>query len=107
MRLIDADLLINCIIKSLDKALLKGAIREKGFEVYALTKFIEIVDAVPTEDPVKHGKWADKPTGKYRKMQTWCSECGQPNGIGGIKSNRHKPYCPNCGAKMEGEGYEN
>ena len=51
--------------------------------------------------PVVHGKWADKPTGRYRQMQSWCSACGRNSGIGGIKSNQHKPYCPNCGAKMD------
>jgi hypothetical protein len=46
------------------------------------------------------GEWVDKPTGAYSRMQSWCSACGKHSGIGGIESNRHKPYCPNCGAKM-------
>ena len=46
------------------------------------------------------GHWIDKPTGAYSRMQSWCSACGKHSGIGGIESNRHKPYCPNCGAKM-------
>lgn len=50
----------------------------------------------------KQGEWVDKPTGAYGRMQSWCSACGKHSGIGGIKSNRHKPYCPNCGAKMKG-----
>jgi hypothetical protein len=49
------------------------------------------------------GEWIDKPTGAYRRMQSWCSACGKHSGIGGIESNRHKPYCPNCGAKMKGD----
>jgi hypothetical protein len=48
------------------------------------------------------GEWIDKPTGAYGRMQSWCSACGNHSGIGGIESNRHKPYCPNCGAKMKG-----
>ena len=48
------------------------------------------------------GEWIDKPTGAYGRMQSWCSACGKHSGIGGIESNRHKPYCPNCGAKMKG-----
>ena len=50
---------------------------------------------------VKHGEWIDKPTGRYMHMGSWCSVCGEKSGIGGIESNRHKPYCPNCGAKMD------
>lgn len=49
------------------------------------------------------GEWIDKPTGAYGRMQSWCSACGKHSGIGGIESNRHKPFCPNCGAKMKGE----
>ena len=55
---------------------------------------------------VKHGEWIDKPTGAYGRMQSWCSACGKHSGIGGIESNRHKPYCPNCGAEMDGERKE-
>lgn len=48
------------------------------------------------------GEWVDKPTGAYCRMQSWCSACGKHSGIGGIESNRHKPFCPNCGARMKG-----
>lgn len=48
------------------------------------------------------GEWIDKPTGAYGRWQSWCSACGKHSGIGGIESNRHKPFCPHCGAKMKG-----
>jgi len=51
--------------------------------------------------PVVHGKWIDKPSGAYGRWQSWCSVCGERSGIGGIESNRHKPFGPNCGAKMD------
>jgi hypothetical protein len=56
---------------------------------------------------VKRGEWFDKPTGAYHRMQSWCSACGKHSGIGGIESNRHKPFCPNCGADMRKEGADN
>ena len=46
----------------------------------------------PTIDaePIRHGRWIDCSNG-------WmCSECEQDN-------TYDKPYCPNCGAKMDGE----
>lgn len=52
---------------------------------------------------VERGEWVDKPTGAYGRMQSWCTACGNHSGIGGIKSNRHKPFCPNCGADMRGK----
>lgn len=53
---------------------------------------------------VRHGEWILKRTGRYGQFQAWCTACGQKkNGIGGIASNQVKPYCPNCGAKMDGK----
>ena len=62
------------------------------------------VEDFPTVEvePVRHGWWEDKPTGRYGQWQSWCSACGKHSGIGGIESNRLKPYCPNCGCKMDG-----
>ena len=60
---------------------------------------------LPTADVVEvvHGEWIDKPTGRYCHIGSYCSVCGKKSGICGIGSNRHKPYCPNCGAKMDGK----
>lgn len=57
-------------------------------------------------ETVWKGEWIDKPTGRYGQWQTWCSACGKHSGIGGIKSNRHRPFCPNCGAPMTDEAVE-
>lgn len=38
---------------------------------------------------VRHGRWI------HKNSYIFCSECGEPN----IEWN----YCPNCGAKMDGE----
>ena len=70
--------------------------RRKGGE-WKTAELDELIGAYERE---KTGKWIDKP-GPYYRMQAWCSCCGQHSGIGGIESNRHKPYCPNCGAKMD------
>ena len=64
---------------------------------------LEIIDTAPSADvqEIKHGYWIDKPTGRYCHIGSYCSVCEEKSGIGGIESNRHKPYCPNCGAKMD------
>lgn len=62
------------------------------------------IESQPTADvvEVRRGYWIDKPTGRYCHIGSYCSVCEEKSGIGGIESNRHKLYCPNCGAKMEG-----
>lgn len=83
---------------------------ERGEAILAVTRdgctanVVGVLFHMPTADvvEVRHGEWIDKPTGAYGRMQSWCSACGKHSGIGGIESNRHKPYCPNCGAKMDG-----
>ena len=57
----------------------------------------------PSEDvaPVRHGRWIDAypyidPNPMF--MYGICSECGFEQGI-----SKYLNYCPNCGAKMDGE----
>ena len=51
--------------------------------------------------PVRHGRWIDaypdiEPNPMF--MYGICSECGFEQGI-----SKYLNYCPNCGAKMDGE----
>ena len=52
---------------------------------------------------VKHGKWTVQHEGTYKRAKCYCSVCGNPTGIKGMVSSQKKPYCPNCGAKMDGK----
>ena len=63
---------------------------------------IRIFENTADIEEVRHGYWIDKPTGRYCHIGSYCSVCEEKSGIGGIESNRHKPYCPNCGAKLGG-----
>ena len=63
----------------------------------AVSDIYDIIMKAPAVDaaPVVHGRWVDMP-GKPNWDQKMCSVCGyyfccQIN------------YCPNCGAKMDGE----
>lgn len=67
------------------------------------------IEDTPTEDvaPVRHGRW-EKPTKLYPFWDWKCSECGceeyrQADSKG---QYRQMAYCPNCGAKMDGEAWE-
>lgn len=62
------------------------------------------IKALPAADvvPVVHGRWVIRFDGPYKRRKCYCSHCGKNNGVGGIAQNQEKPYCPNCGAKMDG-----
>ncbi len=66
----------------------------------------DLIEKIPTADvqEVRHGYWTIRYEGTYLRAKCYCSVCGKPNGIGGIIENQKKPYCPNCGAKMDGGG---
>lgn len=70
-----------------------------------LGKEYEAVEALPTIEERKTGRWID-PTPENgmiydKKAYAECSVCGQKEYLG-----RGKKYCPNCGSYMRGEEHE-
>ena len=69
-------------------------------------EFAEYLDEIPAADvaPVVHGRWEMRPTGMATdtgpEYKAYCTVCNEPN------KQYQPPYCPHCGAKMEG-GAEN
>ncbi len=69
----------------------------------------QVMESLPTIDPVKHGKWRMKMmenviNGEKRKVRE-CSECGSAYFVYDSSDNTidvEPNYCPNCGAKMDG-----
>lgn len=57
---------------------------------------IKIVNCAPAADvkPENHGEWMAIPTDIF----VVCSECNA------MLVGKGTPYCPNCGAKMNGKG---
>ena len=59
---------------------------------------LNLLEKQPTIDPVKHGYWVQRNS----VGSATCSIC---NGlIFNYYDNENHNYCPNCGAKMEGDG---
>ena len=65
----------------------------------------DLIGEMPTVDamPVVHGKWVqvivhvETDDGFVDRVEECCSACHKPNG------RRCTYFCPNCGAKMDGE----
>ena len=75
--------------------------REKG-TIQEAIKMVSFSEYTPSADvaPVRHGRW-EKQSGLYL-----CSECGitRPYDVqADVIEYWACNYCPNCGAKMEGE----
>lgn len=68
---------------------------------------LDLIRNAPTvEPPVVHGRWEIRNDGSYGRARAYCTACGKHSGIGGIRSNQLKSYCPNCGARMDGDERE-
>ena len=59
------------------------------------------INSIPAADvaPVVHGRWEQDADGDW-----YCSNCDEVVAIceSGRERTYRKPYCPNCGAKMDG-----
>lgn len=102
MRLIDAD--------ALKKELEVWVVAINQPQFYNREEALYIIDSAPTADavPVVRGKWIPNQHWEYRNGNTTmsgdtglgCSACGAVNFTG---INQRTPFCPHCGARMEGE----
>ena len=99
MRLIDADKLIE---------LFTPYISEDKKVVYQPRSLkIDDIKNAPTINavPVRHGKWIYKGI-RGRFPACACSECGNVENADWAILGDNVNYCPNCGAKMDGERRE-
>lgn len=98
MRLIDADALIQQMADNFRQGVFEGC--DCGEYEVAENTILEAptIDAVP----VVHGWWINR-TENIRGLYNYrydCSVCQHIFWYGGIETFN---YCPNCGAKMDGE----
>ena len=112
-RLIDANALLKAIDKS-DRDNFHNGVANRSCHHYEHVHFMKMVLNAPTVDAVEvvHGRWVDRYGGKYANPAYDCSECKKSalfrndmDLLGNWKSVQYlSPYCPNCGAKMDGDG---
>ena len=69
----------------------------------ATKRILAMIDDMPTANvaPVVHARWEmkseDTTPGIYHVKKAFCTRCGKSN------KQYRPPYCPHCGAKMDGE----
>lgn len=95
-RLIDADALIPALF---EKHVHDG---EELEPMLYYADAVKVIENAPTVDaiPVVHGRWETvtlHSTDFVYYVSTNCSVCGE------YPASRCWKYCPNCGAKMDGE----
>ena len=97
-RLIDADALVENIKSEINKKTKVILLADyNDYYCSGMRNAIRLVKRLPAQDPVKHGHWIFvEDMVSYIK----CSECGDD--ICWVNTKRPK-YCPNCGAKMDGD----
>ena len=66
---------------------------------HAYADFIDDIEEQPAADvaPVRHGRWVNE------SFYTYCSVCGNMAIYDKYGQEVESDYCPNCGAKMDGE----
>ena len=87
--------------RPIDANKLKKIYMAKGKDKLKLSTVINELEMMPSIDPVKHGEWE-------QCFEDWrcqiegdkCSVCGFEHYGTNI---RNYNYCPNCGARMDGE----
>ena len=100
-RLIDANALVETIVNTPSEVAqihtynVLSSLAERQHEI------LNIIDNAPTVDAVEvvHGRWHDVAL-RYTEVKEECSVC---HGVVRVHGFR---YCPNCGAKMDGERRE-
>lgn len=62
---------------------------------------IQTIHNLPSTDvvPVRHGEWLTD----ENRDRTWCSVCNVNCGVNYAQAIEEMNYCPNCGARMDGD----
>lgn len=88
----------EAVLKALDERA-KHLVGDKTVSVDAFRTFIENRPAADVR-PVAHGMWIKDRRYAVCSERFICSECWYPENF---RDRRKTPFCPNCGAKMDGK----
>ena len=78
-----------------------GEVKDAASFFNHCANMIEKLPAVDAE-PVRHGKWIEVPWIYYGAKQYMCDQCKGDEFWKKKEVHVMYPYCPNCGAKMDG-----
>lgn len=98
-RLVDADKLMERF---------RIVAQSGGPVVYHVSDICATIEDEAAEEPVDaapvvHGRWVDRYCGRYDNPLYECSECKEKATYTALYDQVLSDYCPNCGAKMDGE----
>jgi len=81
------------------KDALRSVSEDTTCPVHIAAEIDQIVELAPTVDAVEvvHGRWVNPYMNRYGHPCHCCSICGF------TASYQDKNYCPNCGAKIDGD----
>lgn len=91
--------------KALNDLMIRRGVKSWRDTEFDASDFEDLIDEAPAVDaePVRHGQWGflgmDMMAGSRAFYFGTCSECRERINF----EAAHKNYCPNCGAKMDGE----
>ena len=87
----------------IEREAIKAAVRKRLTNSLIIGWLIRIIDAIPAADvaPVVHGRWVRTKDGDWE-----CTNCKETVVICvcGKDVTAKKTICPNCGARMDGDG---
>ena len=87
------------MLKNLEDDKMNNAEHCEPVTIQIMERFIRYVKEFPAADvqPVKHGRWINE------NFCTRCSACGNMTIYDKYSREVESDYCPNCGAKMDGD----
>lgn len=88
----------------MSKALVSSCLMNQNCPMFIAAKIDQMIDCEPAADvaPVVHGRWRKSKEGVCGDYLFVCSACGADYWESPSFYKRAH-YCPNCGAKMDGE----